>query len=197
MNKITNFKALITAMILYAVFLVLICGLYYIDKGVFVSAEFAMRYAVIGAVGAVPILFRRYFFGILFLCGGLLGYIIEGFFSSLEGSFAPTAGLIANLSVLVIFTIVGLAIEVWRIRRGLKKWKQEKQEKKEEAKRQKLKEKEEKERLEQEMREKIRRQELERAAAETNQKTMPPQEVPCNPDMDAQESGDKTETTQS
>lgn len=178
MNKITNFKALIAALVLYAIFLVLVFGLYYIDKGVFVTAEFAARYAVLGAVGAVPILFRRYFFGILFFCGGLLGYIVEGFFSNLQGSFAPTAGWIANWAVVIIFALIGLAIEVARIRRGVKKWKQEKQEKKEERERQKQKEKEEKqkakedqERQEQEMREKIRREEQERLVSEAAQKS--------------------------
>ncbi|SMC42001.1 hypothetical protein [Papillibacter cinnamivorans] len=200
MNKITNFKALITALILYAVFLVLVFGLYYIDKGVFVSAEFAARYAVLGAVGAVPILFRRYFFGILFFCGGLLGYVVEGFFSGLQGSFAPTAGWIANWAVIVIFALIGIAIEVTRIRRGVKKWKQEKQEKKEERERQKqqekeekLKAKEERERQEQEMRDKIRREEQERLAAEAAQKEKA-EEPPAQPVFTGEAPEDKTDS---
>lgn len=155
MAKVANFRSLIGALVSFVIFLVAVCSLYYMDKGAFVTAEFAVQYAILGAVGAVPIVFRRYFFGFFFLFGALVGYITRNFLSGLQGSFAPTAGVIVNAFIILICAAVGAGIEVIRVRRNIRKARERRQ-----------KEQEEEELCRQrDMQERQRRMQAERAAA--------------------------------
>ena len=124
MKKIASGRTLILGVICFLVFLVAACGLYYVQNKVFPSGRLVTVYAVLGALGALALVFRRYAFAVLFWGGTVLGYAAGSYVGGLEGDFAPTAGLIVLVGCIVLFAVIGAAVEARRIGHGLRKAKQ-------------------------------------------------------------------------
>ncbi len=95
----------------FAIFMALACIAYYMTAGVFVDANLAVLYAVLGALGALAMMFRRYLFAVLFYVGCALGWVTGHYVSTLKGEFAPTAGVIAPFFIIGAFSLVGLISE--------------------------------------------------------------------------------------
>ncbi len=110
--------------ICFLVFLIAACGLYYVQNQVFPSGRLVTVYAVLGALGALALIFRRYAFACLFWGGTVLGYVSGSYVGGLEGDFAPTAGLIVLVGCIVLFTLIGVVVEAKRVARGRRKAKE-------------------------------------------------------------------------
>ncbi len=117
MRKIFSVSSLILGIIFFAIFIVAACAAYYLTAGVFVTSELAILYAALGLMGALAVVFRGYIFAVLFYIGCALGWATGHYISTLEGDFAPTAGVIATFFLIGCFGLVGLLLEIGRLRR--------------------------------------------------------------------------------
>jgi len=137
MNKVFRLSSLIFGIVFFAVFMTAACVAYYMTAGVFVTANLAALYAVLGALGALAIMFRRYLFASFFYTGCALGWATGHYVSTLKGDFAPTAGVIATFFLIGAFSLVGLILE-WGLfrRRSRKKAEQRQAEREAEERRQ-------------------------------------------------------------
>jgi len=115
-RKVFSVSSLILGITFFAVFIVAACAAYYLTAGVFVTAELAVLYAALGLLGALAVVVRGYIFAVLFYIGCALGWATGYYVSTLEGDFAPTAGVITTFFVIGCFTLVGLVVEMRRIR---------------------------------------------------------------------------------
>ena len=112
---------LLTGVAAFIVFLVAACAAYYTTAGVFVTAQIAAVYAVLGALGALALLFRRKLFALFFYVGCVLGWLSGNFVGGLEGDFAPTAGLICTFGLILLFAVLGGVLEWKAFRRRRRK----------------------------------------------------------------------------
>ena len=106
-KKSFSSATLLTGVAAFIVFLVAACAAYYMTAGVFVTAQIAAVYAVLGALGALALLFRRKLFALFFYVGCVLGWLSGNFVGGLEGDFAPTAGLICTFGLILLFAACG------------------------------------------------------------------------------------------
>lgn len=113
MKKRLNGPILLCALLAFAIFVVVACAAHYWSTGVFVTAQIALLYAALGAVGGLAILFRRVLLALFFYVGCGLGWLAGRAVAGLEGDFAPTAGLICTIFLIALFGLVGLYLE-WR-----------------------------------------------------------------------------------
>lgn len=121
MRKIFSIFSLILGIVFFAIFMVAACAAYYLTAGVFVTARLAVLYAGLGLLGAFSIVFRGYMFSALFYIGCALGWVTGRYVSTLEGEFAPTAGVIATFFLIGCFALVGLILEIGRLKRRRRK----------------------------------------------------------------------------
>ena len=134
-KKSFSSATLLTGVAAFIVFLVAACAAYYMTAGVFVTAQIAAVYAVLGALGALALLFRRKLFALFFYVGCVLGWLSGNFVGGLEGDFAPTAGLICTFFLMAVFAFIGAWLE-WkrfRHRRRKEKDRRERQQQEDEA----------------------------------------------------------------
>ncbi len=104
---------LLVGVVAFVLFLVAACAAYYVTTGVFVSAQIAGIYAVLGALGALALLFRMKLFPFFFYVGCVLGWLSGRFVGGLDGDFAPTAGLICTFGLILLFSLLGTLLE-WK-----------------------------------------------------------------------------------
>ena len=78
-QKSFSSATLLTGVAAFIVFLVAACAAYYTTAGVFVTAQIAAVYAVLGALGALALLFRRKLFALFFYVGCVLGWLSGNF----------------------------------------------------------------------------------------------------------------------
>lgn len=120
-QKSFSSATLLTGVAAFIVFLVAACAAYYMTAGVFVTAQIAAVYAVLGALGALALLFRRKLFALFFYVGCVLGWLSGHFVGGLEGDFAPTAGLICTFGLILLFAVLGSVLEWKAFRRRRRK----------------------------------------------------------------------------
>lgn len=121
MRKIFSTSTLILGIIFFVLFMVAACAAYYMTAGVFVTSQIAILYAALGLLGALGVVFRFYVFSILFYIGCALGWMSGQYIASLQGDFAPQAGVISTFFMIGAFSIIGLLFEIKRQRRRLRK----------------------------------------------------------------------------
>jgi apolipoprotein N-acyltransferase len=121
MRKVFSVSSLILGILFFVVFIVAACSAYYLTAGVFVTAELAALYAGLGFLGAFAVVFRGYIFSTLFYIGCALGWATGHYVSTLEGDFAPTAGVITTFFLIGCFALVGFILEMRRLRRRRRK----------------------------------------------------------------------------
>jgi len=114
MRKLCSVSSLILGIVLFAGFTAAACLAYYTTAGVFVTAQLAALYAALGLLGALAVVFRWYTFAFLFYAGCALGWAAGNYIGSLNGDFAPTAGVITASFLMCAFALVGLILEVGR-----------------------------------------------------------------------------------
>lgn len=117
MKKVFRVSSLLLGLLCFVCFMVVSCGAHYMTTGLFPDAEPVTAYAVLGAVGGVTVILRRYRFAVLFYFGTVLGWMTGQFIGGLEGDFAPTAALIATWFLIGVFALLGLLAEVWHLKR--------------------------------------------------------------------------------
>jgi hypothetical protein len=137
MGKVFRVSSLIVGLVFFAVFMVAACAAYYLTAGVFVTSSMAALYAALGLLGALSMVLRAYIFASLFYIGCALGWATGHYVSTLQGDFAPTAGVIATFFLIGCFGLVGFLLEVGRLRRRLRR-KAEKREAERQAEKLKL-----------------------------------------------------------
>lgn len=115
-KKYFNGPSLLCALLVFVLFVVAACSAHYWTAGVFVSAQAALLYVALAAVGALALLIRRVWFALFFYAGCVLGWASGRFVGSLEGEFAPTAGLICTFFLMAVFAAIGIALEWKRFR---------------------------------------------------------------------------------
>lgn len=113
MKKYLNGPTLLCTLLAFAIFVVVACAAHYLVYGVFVTAQIALLYVALGALGALGLLFRRILFSLFFYVGCALGWVVGRSVGALEGGFAPTAGLICTFFLIAAFTAIGLYLE-WK-----------------------------------------------------------------------------------
>jgi hypothetical protein len=121
MKKIIRVSSLLIGLVCFVAFMVLSCGAHYVTTGLFPDAEPVAVYAILAAIGGLSVIFRRYRFAILFYFGAVLGWLTGRFISGLEGSFAPTAALIATWFLIGVFALLGLLAEISHLKRAHRK----------------------------------------------------------------------------
>lgn len=117
MKKYFSGPALLCALFAFLLFVVAACAAHYWTAGVFVTAQLALLYVILGAVGALALFLRRVWFALFFYIGCALGWAAGWFVGALEGDFAPTAGLICTYFLMAVFAIIGAWLECKHIRR--------------------------------------------------------------------------------
>lgn len=139
-KKLINGPLLLSGLIAFVLFMVAGCAAYYLTAKVFISAELAVLYALLGLLGALALVLRRRIFAVLFYVGCALGWLTGHFVSSLEGSFAPTAGVICTFFLIAAFAVIGGALEwnLWQRKRAKDKARREQQRLEDEAREQAL-----------------------------------------------------------
>jgi len=120
-RKLFSVSSLILGIIFFAVFMVAAVAVYYLTAGVFVTSRVAMLYTVLGLLGALAVVLRQYIFATLFYIGCALGWASGHYVSTLEGEFTATAGVITTFFLIGCFALVGLVLEVRRLRRRLRR----------------------------------------------------------------------------
>ncbi len=121
MRKIFSTSTLILGIVFFVLFMVAACAAYYMTAGVFVTSQIAILYAALGLLGALGVVFRFYVFSILFYLGCALGWMSGQYIASLQGDFAPQAGIISTFFMIGAFSLIGLLFEIKRQRRHLRK----------------------------------------------------------------------------
>lgn len=140
MKKYFNGPALLSALLALALFVAAAGAARYWDTGVFMGAQEALVYVILGAAGALALLLRRVLLAFLFYVGCGLGWLAGRYIGSLNGDFAPTAGLIATFFLIALFTLLGLSLEwsLFRRRRKKAKSRRERQQQEDEERERKL-----------------------------------------------------------
>lgn len=113
MKKYLNGPSLLSALLSFILFVAAAGAAHYWANGVFMSARVALVYVILGAVGALALLLRRIWLALFFYAGCVLGWLAGRYIGSLNGEFAPTAGLIATFFLIGVFTLLGLGLE-WK-----------------------------------------------------------------------------------
>lgn len=106
-------RRFVTALVCFALFLVVGIGAYYMTAGEFVTADIAMIYVALALVGSLGAFFRLRWFAVLFYLGCALGWISGVYISALKGDFAPTAGTISTFFLIAVFTLLGVMFQ-WK-----------------------------------------------------------------------------------
>lgn len=106
-------RRFVTALVCFALFLVVGIGAYYMTAGEFVTADIAMIYVALALVGSLGAFFRLRWFAVLFYLGCALGWISGVYISALKGDFAPTAGTISTFFLIAVFTLLGVMCQ-WK-----------------------------------------------------------------------------------
>lgn len=106
-------RRFVTALVCFALFLVVGIGAYYMTAGEFVTADIAMIYVALALVGSLGAFFRLRWFAVLFYLGCALGWTGGVYISSLKGDFAPTAGTISTFFLIAVFTLLGVMFQ-WK-----------------------------------------------------------------------------------
>ncbi|NLF35118.1 MAG: hypothetical protein GX585_04045 [Clostridiales bacterium] len=121
MRRVFSTSSLILGIVFFVLFMVAACVAYYMTAGVFVTSELAILYAVLGILGALGAVFRLFLFSGLFYAGCVLGWLTGRFVGSLEGAFAPKAGVICTFFLIGVFSLLGILLEVKRQKRRHRK----------------------------------------------------------------------------
>lgn len=106
-------RRFVTALVCFALFLVVGIGAYYMTEGEFVTADIAMIYVALALVGSLGAFFRLRWFAVLFYLGCALGWTSGMYISALKGDFAPTAGTISTFFLIAVFTLLGVMFQ-WK-----------------------------------------------------------------------------------
>lgn len=106
-------RRFVTALVCFALFLVVGIGAYYMTAGEFVTADIAMIYVALALVGSLGAFFRLRWFAVLFYLGCALGWTSGVYISALKGDFAPTAGTISTFFLIAVFTLLGVMCQ-WK-----------------------------------------------------------------------------------
>lgn len=106
-------RRFVTALVCFALFLVVGIGAYYMTAGEFVTADIAMIYVALALVGSLGAFFRLRWFAVLFYLGCALGWTSGVYISALKGDFAPTAGTISTFFLVAVFTLLGVMFQ-WK-----------------------------------------------------------------------------------
>lgn len=106
-------RRFVTALVCFALFLVVGVGAYYMTAGEFVTADIAMIYVALALVGSLGAFFRLRWFAVLFYLGCALGWTSGVYISALKGDFAPTAGTISTFFLIAVFTLLGVMFQ-WK-----------------------------------------------------------------------------------
>lgn len=106
-------RRFVTALVCFALFLVVGIGAYYMTAGEFVTADIAMIYVALALVGSLGAFFRLRWFAVLFYLGCALGWTSGVYISALKGDFAPTAGTISTFFLIAVFTLLGVMFQ-WK-----------------------------------------------------------------------------------
>lgn len=106
-------RRFVTALVCFALFLVVGIGAYYMTAEEFVTADIAMIYVALALVGSLGAFFRLRWFAVLFYLGCALGWISGVYISALKGDFAPTAGTISTFFLIAVFTLLGVMFQ-WK-----------------------------------------------------------------------------------
>lgn len=107
-------RRFVTALVCFALFLVVGVGAYYMTAGEFVTADIAMIYVALALVGSLGAFFRLRWFAVLFYLGCALGWTSGVYISALKGDFAPTAGTISTFFLIAVFTLLGVMFQ-WKV----------------------------------------------------------------------------------
>ncbi|NCB62930.1 MAG: hypothetical protein EOM52_04840 [Clostridia bacterium] len=134
-KKLFSGPVLLCGLLAFVLFMVAACAAYYFTAKVFVTAELAVLYAVLGLLGGLALVFRRRLFAAFFYIGCILGWLTGNFVASLEGAFAPTAGVICTFFLIAVFALIGGALEwsLWKRRRAKEIRRREKQRQEDES----------------------------------------------------------------
>ena len=124
-SSIFSMSNLVIALIGFVVYLVGGISLYYMNVGHFVDAQLFGLYLILAAVGALALFFRWYWFAAFYFAGSVLAWFCGKFVGGLKGAFAPTAGFIAMVAIIVVFSVLGFMLQ-WKSFQ--KKWARKREE---------------------------------------------------------------------
>lgn len=114
MKKYLNGPSLVSALLAFILFVVASGAAHYWTTGVFMSAQVALVYVIFGTAGALALLLHRVWLALFFYAGCVLGWLTGHYIGSLNGDFAPTAGLISTFFLIGVFTLLGVGLE-WKL----------------------------------------------------------------------------------
>ena len=121
------------AILCFIAFLVVGLGAYYVTVGEFMSGELASLYALLALAGSAAVLLNLWWFAVPYYVGCVLAWVCGSYVGTLKGEFAPAAGGYTAAFLLVLFSLLGLALQWRSLRRRWRRWKEGKEKEKETA----------------------------------------------------------------
>lgn len=113
-NKISQnpiYRALIAAMSLIVFYIILaLIGYIILSRGI--DFWLIKQYVVISLIGTLPVVFRQYFFSIIFLVGAAIGWAVACYTAFLQGPHPTMAGVFYNIFIVFFSFLMGLIVQI-------------------------------------------------------------------------------------
>lgn len=113
-NKIAQnpiYRALIAAMSLI-IFYIILALITYIILSRGIDFWLIKQYFVISLIGTMPIIFRQYFFSIIFLVGAAVGWTVACYTAFIQGAHPTMTGAFYNISIVFFSFLMGLIVQI-------------------------------------------------------------------------------------
>ncbi|RKD33438.1 hypothetical protein [Thermohalobacter berrensis] len=111
MEKI-NKKSLVNGILMIILFLCIITGIYYIRYSSYPDIKFIKLYFAIGILGSIPLIFKLYRFGSIFLLASIVGFIADCILSYRNLLTPNMKAGFYNFFIIVIGFIAGIFVEI-------------------------------------------------------------------------------------
>ncbi len=105
------YRALIAAMSLI-IFYIILALISYIILSRGISFWLIKQYFVISLIGIMPVVFRQYFFSIIFLVGAAIGWVVACYTAFLQGAHPTMTGALYNISIVFFSFLMGLIVQI-------------------------------------------------------------------------------------
>ncbi|MBO8161971.1 MAG: hypothetical protein H0Z24_10120 [Thermosipho sp. (in: Bacteria)] len=114
MKKKRNIKQILIGLVSLITFLLLIMIIYGIryNELLLLDSELLKFYILLAIIGILPILFKLYRFGYIFLVGSVIGFLIDCIISCIERDIPSMKSGFYNFFVIIIGFLLGVTVEV-------------------------------------------------------------------------------------
>lgn len=101
----------LVSLIMFLLLIMIIYGIRY-NESLLLNSGLLKFYIIIGLIGILPVLFKLYRFGYIFLMGSVIGFLIDCIISYIERDTPTMKSGFYNFFVLIVSFLLGVTVEI-------------------------------------------------------------------------------------